>query len=60
VLHTAPGHVDNVRRHVIDALTPEQIHQLANITDAVLERFDPDAGRIATYQRYDPDPPDVR
>src|SRR3954468_14117672 len=24
VHETAPGHVDNVRRHVIDALTPEQ------------------------------------
>jgi hypothetical protein len=37
----APGHVDNVRRHVIDALTPERVHQLHDIAGAVLERLDP-------------------
>lgn len=42
VVETAPGHVANVRRHVIDALTPEQVQQLAAITDAVLQRIDPD------------------
>jgi len=38
----APGHVDNVRRHVIDALTPEQVRQLHDIAGALLERLDPD------------------
>src|SRR4051812_903301 len=39
---TAPGHVRNVRRHVIDALTPEQIRQLDAITESLLRRLDPD------------------
>jgi DNA-binding MarR family transcriptional regulator len=38
----APEHVENVRRHVIDALTPEQVHQLQDITGALLDRLDPD------------------
>ena len=42
VQHTAPGHVATVRRHVIDALTPEQVGQLKAITDAMLGTFDPD------------------
>jgi DNA-binding MarR family transcriptional regulator len=42
VVAAAPGHVANVRRHVIDALTPEQISQLGEISDALLERLDPD------------------
>jgi DNA-binding MarR family transcriptional regulator len=39
---TAPGHVATVREHVIDALTPEQVGQLAAIADALLQRLDPD------------------
>lgn len=42
VVAAAPGHVDNVRRHVIDALTPEQVDQLGGIADALLERLDPE------------------
>ena len=38
----APGHVANVRRHVVDALTPEQVEQLGAIADALLERLDPE------------------
>jgi DNA-binding MarR family transcriptional regulator len=50
---SAPGHVANVRKHVIDALTPEQITQLTAITDAVLQRLDP-AGRMTPmYHRHD-------
>ena len=41
VVETAPGHVGNVRRHVIDALTPKQTAQLAEIAEAILERIDP-------------------
>jgi len=37
----APGHVAQVRTLVIDALTPEQIDQLAAIAGAVLTRLDP-------------------
>jgi DNA-binding MarR family transcriptional regulator len=56
---TAPGHVANVREHVIDALTPEQVHQLAGIADAILGRLDPSATMSATYHRYDPRPSDA-
>jgi DNA-binding MarR family transcriptional regulator len=33
----APGHVRTVRRYLFDRLTPEQVHQLHEITRAVLE-----------------------
>jgi DNA-binding MarR family transcriptional regulator len=42
VVDTAPGHVATVRANVIDALTPEQVAQLAEIAGAILERVDPD------------------
>ncbi|NUS00864.1 MAG: MarR family transcriptional regulator [Kribbellaceae bacterium] len=48
---TAPGHVETVRRHVIDVLTPEQITQLAGITAAILESVDPDGNLSAVYRR---------
>ena len=41
----APGHVATVREHVFDALTPEQVDQLAAITGALLARLDP-AGAV--------------
>jgi DNA-binding MarR family transcriptional regulator len=50
---SAPGHVTNVREHVIDALTPEQISQLTAITDAVLQRLDPAGRMTAMYRRHD-------
>ena len=52
----APGHVANVRQHVIDALTPEQVAQLRAIGEAILGRVDPDGTMAATYTRYDPAP----
>jgi DNA-binding MarR family transcriptional regulator len=42
VQQAAPGHVANVREHVIDALTPEQVEQLSGIAGAILDRLDPD------------------
>jgi DNA-binding MarR family transcriptional regulator len=36
-----------------DALTPEQVHQLAAIAEAILGRLDPDSTMSATYHRYD-------
>ena len=45
VRETAPGHVATVREHVIDALTPEQLSQLDAISDAILDRIDPE-GRM--------------
>jgi DNA-binding MarR family transcriptional regulator len=52
----APGHVANVRQHVIGALTPDQVHQLTEITEAILGRVDPTGTMTATYRRYDRDP----
>ena len=53
VQQAAPGHVTFVRDNVIDALTPDQVTQLAEITQAVLRRLDPDASRAGMYQWYD-------
>ncbi|GIJ22912.1 MarR family winged helix-turn-helix transcriptional regulator [Micromonospora lutea] len=51
VVDAAPGHVTTVRRYVVDALTPGQLHQLGDIADALLSRLDPD-GRMTAV----PDP----
>jgi DNA-binding MarR family transcriptional regulator len=53
VQDAAPGHVINVRSHVIDALSDEQIDQLAEIGDAILARLDPTGSMAAVYTRYD-------
>lgn len=45
VVHAAPGHVETVRRVVLDALTSEQVQQLHDIGDALLSTLDP-AGRL--------------
>ena len=50
VQQAAPGHVANVRDHVVDALTPEQINQLTAIADALLQRMDP-TGQMASVYR---------
>jgi DNA-binding MarR family transcriptional regulator len=50
---TAPGHVANVRQHVIDALTPEQVDQLTTITEAILHSLDPEGTMTAMYHRQD-------
>lgn len=36
----APGHVAEVRRHLVDALDPTQLQQLADIADAVETHLD--------------------
>ena len=51
VVAAAPGHVRAVREHVIDALSAEQVGQLAEIADALLRRLDPE-GRMTDL--YDP------
>jgi DNA-binding MarR family transcriptional regulator len=52
VVAAAPGHVDAVRRHVLDPLTREQLEQLRGIGDALLKRLDPTGQMTALY---DPD-----
>ncbi|MFD1366037.1 MarR family winged helix-turn-helix transcriptional regulator [Actinoplanes sichuanensis] len=47
---SAPGHVATVREYVIDALTPEQLTQLSQISEAILQRLAPEA---SLYRRYD-------
>src|SRR5918998_5245474 len=53
VQEAAPGHVANVRQHVIDPLTPEQVGQLTRIADALLPQLDPTGAMTALYQRHD-------
>ncbi|KDN77605.1 MarR family transcriptional regulator [Streptomyces olindensis] len=36
IVHAAPGHVEAVRRLVFDALSPEQVTQLSDLTDDLL------------------------
>ena len=55
VRETAPGHVANVRAHVIDALTREQVGQLSAIGDAILSKVDPD-NKMSAHRA----PPTVR
>ena len=50
---SAPGHVATVRHHVIDALTDEQVDQLGEITEAMLERLDPEGRLSPVYRRHD-------
>lgn len=52
VVKAAPGHVDTVRRVVLDALSSEQVRQLYEIGDALLTTLDP-RGRLTGL--YGPD-----
>ena len=49
VVAAAPGHVDTVRRHVLDPLTPVQLEQLRGIGDALLKGLDPDRRLSGLY-----------
>lgn len=49
VVAAAPGHVETVRRHVFDALTPTQVAQLRAICDALLPTLDPDRALAPLY-----------
>lgn len=49
VVAAAPGHLQAVRDHVVDALTPEQLESLRTILDAILERLDPDGNITANW-----------
>jgi DNA-binding MarR family transcriptional regulator len=41
VVATAPGHVENVRAHVVDLLSDEQMEQLDEIMGVLLQKLDP-------------------
>lgn len=49
---SAPGHVENVREHVLDALTPDQVNQVAQISEQLLLRLDKNAALRPIYGRY--------
>ncbi|TCL79438.1 MULTISPECIES: MarR family transcriptional regulator [unclassified Rathayibacter] len=51
VVATAPGHVENVRRTVLDALTPEQRDRLTEISAALLTGLDPTGKMLASVPR---------
>ncbi|MEV6285722.1 MarR family transcriptional regulator [Kribbella sp. NPDC051770] len=42
LLAAAPGHVEMVRKYVIDALTPEQLEQLKVISRQITAKVDPE------------------
>ncbi|MBS1907013.1 MAG: winged helix-turn-helix transcriptional regulator [Actinobacteria bacterium] len=48
MVRAAPGHVDAVRRLVLDALEPDQVRQLSDISAALLSRLDPDGRMLVT------------
>ena len=39
-----------MREYVVDALTPRQITALTTITDAILDRLDPDHAVLPQYR----------
>ena len=51
----APGHAEHVRRSLIDALTPEQLAHLAEISTAILVAVQADKGRDAAAEHPYPD-----
>ncbi|MBM6545076.1 winged helix-turn-helix transcriptional regulator [Janibacter sp. YIM B02568] len=53
VEEAAPGHVRAARHFVVDALTPEQLDQLGEITDTILQRLDPEGKMTSLYLRHD-------
>jgi DNA-binding MarR family transcriptional regulator len=55
MVQAAPGHVRTVRQHVVDALSDEQVDQLAEICDAILHRLDPSGSFGDTYRHLDDD-----
>lgn len=42
VVASAPGHASKVRESIFDALSPEQVGQLAQLSAQILENIDPD------------------
>jgi DNA-binding MarR family transcriptional regulator len=56
VVQAAPGHVENVRRLVLDRLTPEQVRQLSEIAEALLGQLDPEGRVFASTRANDSAP----
>jgi hypothetical protein len=60
----APGHVSQVRRSLIDLLTPEQLAQLREISEAIIAAADrpvgPAAGILDCNAQTEPSSPGSR
>lgn len=56
VLATAPKHVAQVRELVFDVLSPEQVSQLADITEALVAVLDPEGRMSLPYTRPEANP----
>jgi DNA-binding MarR family transcriptional regulator len=52
----APGHVEQVRRSLIDRLTPEQVEQLLAISQAIVDGADADFPRSSCSPKSTPIP----
>ena len=55
VVAAAPGHVETVRRHVLDPLSRAQLRQLSTIGEALLTRLDPERRLSPLYEPEGPD-----
>lgn len=44
IREAAPGHVESVRRHFVDALSAEQLLRMGDISDTVIHHLAPRAG----------------
>jgi DNA-binding MarR family transcriptional regulator len=53
----APGHVEAVRRHLFDRLSPEQVTQLAQICDAIIDGLRADDPHRRPPPKTPADPP---
>lgn len=53
VVKSAPGHVDTVRRLIIDSLSAKQVEQLHDIGDALLKTLDPNGRLTGLYEPAD-------
>jgi DNA-binding MarR family transcriptional regulator len=51
----APGHVQGVRSHLFDALSPEQVHQLRQISEAIMGPLTADDGPLTAPPPADGD-----
>jgi hypothetical protein len=51
----APGHVEGVRRHLFDVLTPAQVDQLGEISAAIRDGLSPSYGDAASCGQAPPD-----
>lgn len=52
IVAAAPGHVANVRRHVIDPLSRQQLRALREVADVLLAELDPEGRMTTAIERH--------